>query len=824
MGGRVIDRCLAALCALTLGAVSLAHAQPTVDAAPSQARRILAQYASLPLRFEPIDADDGALGFVARGANYAIAVSRDGARLAFGRDTNAPAEVDIRFIDRDRHARIEGASQHATRIHRIRGGSARDQIDMPAYERVAVSNLYPGIDVAFHGRGRELEYDVVVAPGADPARFAFRIAGTDRIALSDTGDLELGARGARATLKRPIAWQDIGETRHRVASEFALGDDGTVHLRVGDYDVAHTLVIDPVVSYATFLGGASFEQGTAVAVDAAGNAYVTGYTGSGDFPLANALDRSLGKKGDVDVFVSKLDAAGTGLVWSTFLGGATSADRAVGIAVDPTGSVYVTGQTSGADFPTSANGWQKGIATGGGFVAKLAPAGNALIYSTYVAGATPSGIAVDTAGEAYVAGSATGTFVTTPGALRAQTGAIGPTGFVLKLDASGSSPVFSTLLGGSGGDDATSIAIDERGDAYVGGWTTSSDFPVLNAFRATPSGGKDAFVAKLARDGATLVYATLIGGALDDAVNAIAVDAKGSAYVAGETYSWDFPVKDGFQMVKAGANLINSSVGNAFVAKLAPSGSELVYASFMGGEVCQPLCQLVFGPLPQYRADAAYGIGVDASGHAYVSGIARSYTFPLVDSTGPRKQQDNEDSAFVAKVGISGQMLLWSTFLRTGYGESDNKWTRFPPGAATGIAIGADGAAYVTGDSDGASHFQPTASAFQTTSTSGPAAIIVKFPAAPTMALTTSNPTSDTQTPVTLTAAVAGASISGTVSFMDGRFWIAGAALAGNTASATLTLPAGIHTLTALLQLPGVVADTPGVLQIVDVPLVCASP
>jgi len=816
----VIDRCFAALCALVLETGSLAHALPAAEVAPAQARRILAQYASLPLRFEAADAADADGRFVARGARYAISISRYGARLAFGGDAN----VELRFVDGNPKARVEGASDRITRIHHVRHGDARDRTDMPAYERVTVAQVYPGIDVTFHGRGRDLEYDVVVAPGSDPGQFAFCITGTDSVVLADTGDLLIGTGGAMATLKRPVAWQDVGDVRQPVASEFALGHDGIVHLRVGDYDATRTLVIDPVVSYATFLGGTNYEQGTAIAVDAAGNAYVTGYTASADFPLVNALDRSFAKKGDVEVFVSKLDAGGSGLVWSTFLGGATSADRAIGIAVDASGSVYVTGEASGNDFPTTANAWQRTVALGGGFVAKLVPAGNALAYSTYVAAATPSGIAVDAAGSAYIAGSATSTFTTTPGALRTQSPNTVTTGFVLKLDPSGSLPLFSTFLGGTGGDDATSIAIDARGNAYVGGWTTSPDFPVVNAFQATPGAGKDAFVAKLAHDGASLVYSTRLGGALDDAVNAIAVDAPGNAYVAGETYSADFPVKDGFQPVKAGRNLINSSVGNAFVAKLAPDGGTLVYASFLGGEVCTGQCEIVFGSLPQYPADAAYGIGVDALGHAYVSGIVRSYTFPLIDSTIPRKQQANQDSSFIAKVGISGQVLLWSTLLRTGYAEGDAKPTRFPLGAATGIAIGADGAAYVTGDADSTSNFQPTAPAFQTTSTGGTAAIIVKFPAVPAMALSTSAPASDANTPVTLTATLAGAPTSGTVAFLDAGAPIAGATLAGNVASATLTMPAGIHRLTALLAQPGLTSDTPVVLQIVDVPLVCTSP
>ena len=815
----MILRCIAVTIVLAVSAGQVASGRPFVEATSvaRDAHRIGDEYGSLPMLFErAAGRDDEHTHFIARGANYAVAISADGAQLALGFPPAADAPVAIRFVGANPDAAIAGSDPQATRIHHIRDAGYGDEREVPAYGRVAIIDVYPGIDVAFHGKARELEYDLIVAPGADPSRIGFRIEASDRASLDGAGEVVLGA----FRLKRPVAYQDVDGERQPVASEFALDDGDVVRIRVGRYDLTKTLVIDPVVSYATYLGGNNVEQGTAIAVDGAGNAYVTGYTSSTDFPMVNALDRSLGKRGDVDVFVSKLNPAGTALVWSTYIGGSASADRSVAIAVDAAGGVYITGQTSGSDFPTSATAWQKGIAIGGAFIAKLAPAGNALVYSTYVVGATPSAIAVDAGGNAYVSGSATSTFLTTPGAMQPSTGnPAGSTAFVLKLDATGSTPVFATFLGGSGGEDATSIAVDARGSAYVGGWTTSNDFPVRNALQWSRSGGKDAFIASLDASGSQLVHSTLIGGTLDDAVNAIAIDNAGNAYVAGETYSWDFPVKDGFQMQKAGRRLINSSVGNAFVAKLGPTGDSLVYSSFLGGEVCLSLCQTL-GSVTQYPADAAYGIAVDAAGHAYLTGIARSYTFPLVDSAAPRKQQDNEDSAFVAKLSISGGSLLWSTFLRTGFNEADNHWTRFPPGAATGVAVDSTGA-YVTGDADSASNFQPTAGAFQSTSTIGPAAVIAKFGAAPAMALSTSNPVVDTQTPFTLTATLSGPALAGTVTFMDGSSWIGAVSLVANSAALTLKLPAGIHALNAVLRIPGSASDTPVLQQIVDVPLVC---
>jgi hypothetical protein len=783
----------------------------------------LTRYGKLPITFEPsIDAADGSQRWIGRVGRRAIAIDAHGfvvAGLAYG----DPPRASIRrfaFVDAQADAHVEGIGPRSTRVHHIRGNAgARNGVEQPTFEAVRVAGAYAGIDVVFHGRDGRLEYDVVVQPGADPGAFGLRPeAATAR--LDDAGNLLLVETGGDIALQRPVAYQLRGSAKAPVDSEFAIAPNGDVRFRVGVYDKTRALIIDPIVSYATYVGGNSFDQGTAIAVDAAGNAYVAGYTLSSDFPTLSAFDRSIGKSADVDVFVSKLNAAGTALVWSTYLGGAGSVDRAVGVAVDSAGSAYVTGYTASNNFPVSATAWQKPVTGGAAFVAKLAPNGSALSYSTYVSGVTSNAIAVDRGGNAYVAGGATQRFAATPSALQTQPGNAS-TGFVLKLNATGTAPVYATFLGGSGSDEAAAIAVDAAGNAYVGGWTASNDFPVINAVQAQPRGQKDAFIAKLDPAGSRLIYATRLGGALDDAINAVAIDGAGNAYVAGETYSSDFPVKGAFQAIKAGAHLINSSTGSAFVAKLLPGGNALAYSSFLGGEVCQTLCQVAFGVLPQYRADAAYGIAVDAAGHAYVAGIARSYTFPLVDSTSARKKDDTDDSAFVAKVGVAGGTLLWSTFVRTGFNEADNKWTRFPPGAATGIAVDTAGAAYVTGDADGFSDFRPGAGAFQTTTSDKQGAIVVKFAAAPTMTLATSNASVDAQAPISLMATLTGGVIAGDVVFFNGDTSIGSAPLAANRATFVATLPIGIHALSAMLRLPGVSVDTPVIQQVVDAPLAC---
>ena len=812
---------------LALSVCSAAQEPSVVGASQGDAQSVSEHYGRLPLYFEPVAVQASAEGtFIARAAHYLIAVSKEGARLVLRPrpgDPSVTATLELRFVGADTHASIDGADPREARVHRF-GGDGRKHVDVPTFGSVVVSGLYTGVDAVFHGSGRALEYDLVIAPAVDPSSIVMRVDGALHVSIDESGDLVLETSVGIVKIQRPAAYQQTSQGREAIESRFVLAGPHDVRIAVADYDPARALTVDPVISYATWLGGMGGEQANAIAVDAAGNAYVVGWTNSNDFPLLTPYDRTLGKY-DTDAFVSKLNPAGTALVWSTYLGGSSnptsSTDRAVGVAVDTSGNTYVIGTTDGSDFPVTANAYQKGVSGGASFVVKLGPAGNTLVYSTYLVGATANGIAVDAAGNAYIAGNATPSFATTPGALRTVAGS-SLTAFVLKLNATGSAPVFATYLGGTGGDTATSIAVDTQGDAFVGGWTTSSDFPLVNPFQAARRGGKEGFVAKLDATGTRLAYATLLGGALDDQVNAIAIDAKGSAYVAGETYSWDFPVKDGFQMQKAGARLVNSSVGNAFVAKLEPAGNALAYGSFLGGEVCLSLCQLVFGGTAQYRGDAAYAIGVDSAGHAHVAGIARTYTFPLVDSSARRMRDDTEDSAFVSKVSIAGSTLLWSTFTRTGFhGDASN---RYPQGAATGVAVDPAGNAYVSGDADSYSDFQATAGAFQVTNAASNAAVVVKFPAAPAMTLTTSNARADTRTPVTLTASLSGPSVSGTLTFLANGVTVgASVPFTGASASATMTLPAGILGLTAVLRLPGVASDTPIVNQVVDLPLACSA-
>ena len=803
-------------------------------ASPDAVRaRALAAYGRLPMLFEAID-DDPAQGrvFIARGAGYQTAISTRGARVALPvlarsgdgtADARTVAVVNLAFSEADTAASIRGVDEQPTRIHRLRGhAGVADRIDAATYARVAIDGIYPGVDAVFYGNAQRLEYDLIVAPGANPSMIRLQVGGIQAMKLVEGGDLRIDTGHGSMTLHRPLAYQERDGRREPVESAFVQDGLRAARIEVGAYDPARALVIDPVVSYATYLGGSLTERGTAIAVDADGNAYVTGFTTSTDFPTLSAYDRSLGKRNDVDVFVAKLNPAGTGLMYATYLGGSTGIDRAIGIAVDASGSAFVTGMTSGSDFPVSADAYQKGTALGGAFVTKLAPAGNAIVYSTYLLGATVASIAVDGSGNALVAGNASSSFTTSADALqRTIPPGLAETGFVLKLDPAGTAPLYATFLPGNGINQANAIAVDLHGNAYVAGWTTAADFPTIEALQPALKGQKDGFVAKLDPTGTRLVYATFLGGSLDDAINAIAVDATGNAYVAGETYSSDFPSLNAFQPTKSGFRLVNSSLGNAFVAKLDATGMALRYSSFLGGEICTGYCQSLFG-IPQFPGDAAYGIAVDDAGHAYVTGLAQTYTFPLVDSSAPRKQQDNQDSAFVAKVSTNGASLLFSTFLRTGYSVSDDKFTRFPPGSATSVATDANGAGYVTGYTDGTGQFVTTPGAFQTVNGGSQGAYVVKFAGPPAvLTLQTSNAYVEVPAGVALAATISGASMAGSVVLMSGASVLAYAPVVANSAAFNVKLPAGIHALSAMLTTPGSYMDSAPVQQVVDNPLAC---
>lgn len=479
----------------------------------------------------------------------------------------------LRLIGANPLARVAGENHLATRTNYFAGNDASQwKIRIANFERVRVEEVYPGIDVIYYGSGHQLEYDFNVAPGADFKAIRLRFSGAPDIRLSETGDLLIETANGMLRHRKPAAYQEINGLRRQIAAQYVIDRHHDVRLAVGQYDKHHSLVIDPILSYSTYLGGHQDDRINGVAVDAAGNVYVTGDTFSADFPVRSTLQpfHSLG----YDVFVAKLDPTGA-LIYSTYLGGFTG-DTATAIAVDAAGNAYVTGATGSNDFPVTAGAFQTSLAGArsvNAFIVKLPADGSSLRYSTLLGGSGNGvngafefgyGIAVDTNGNAYVTG-ATGSvdFPTTPGAVQQALNSNVDV-FVTKLNAAGSSLVYSTYLGGDNYEESHGIAVDAGGNAYVTGYTQSRDFPVTSGALQTSSTSSslwDAFVSKLNPTGTALVYSTYFGGSNTETGNAIAVDRAGNAYVAGETESYDFPTTNNALKRKFGGGFYKSTNG-----------------------------------------------------------------------------------------------------------------------------------------------------------------------------------------------------------------------------------------------------------------------
>jgi hypothetical protein len=656
---------------------------------PPGAARLEQIYERLPLAFEPGEGGAGA-SFVCRTAGSTLYLTPDEAvlRLAGAPDGGPGGELRLRLVGDaavgprrglqggSQGGSLSGEAPQAARSNYLLGPDPRRwRTGVAHYGRVRKAEVYPGIDLVYHGRERRLEYDLEVAPGADPRQIRVAFDGVRRITLGAGGELTLETAAGEVHQPAPEVYQEIGGRRRPVAARYVLyghaagraarGAAGTargaaravrgavpeIGFALGSYDRARPLVIDPTLVYATFLGEADGNYAAAIATDAAGNLYVTGFSSAPTFTGVTAGSLQPANHGVINTFVTKIDAAGTAVVYSTFLGG-SGVDEAASLAVDATGSVYVAGVTTSADFPVTAGAVQQTPGGGvfDGFVSKLDATGSALVYSTYLGGSaqdSASRIVVDAAGSAYVAGCTASTDFPGVGSGSLQGANAGDDdAFVTKLDAAGSAIVYSTYLGGSGDDCATALAVDAAGNAYVAGYTSSATFPGVtgSSLQPTNAGGMDTFVTKLDAAGTAIVYSTFLGGSGDDGASSLALDAAGSVYVAGVTTSASFPGAGAASLQAA-----NAGGEDAFVAKLDPAGAAVVYATFLGGSA----------------ADEAAGIAVDAAGDAYVTGFTTSPDFPGVSAAALQPSPGIPPSGFLAELDPRGTALLYSTYLGT---------------------------------------------------------------------------------------------------------------------------------------------------------------
>jgi len=446
---------------------------------------------------------------------------------------------------------------------------------IPTYARVRYQDAYPGVDLLYYGNQGGLEFDFVVAPGADAKAIRLSLEGGGAPELDAQGNLVLSVSGREIRFHKPRLYQQEANGKQaEVSGRYVLMASRQVGFQVALYDRTRPLVIDPFLTYSTYLGGASYDQANGIAIDPSGNVYVTGFTQSNPFPrAAGALQTAYA--GNSDAFVAKLSANGSSLLYSTYLSG-DAVDQALAIAVDSSGSAYITGQTFQATtFPITSGAYQPtNHGFGDAYVTKLSPDGSSLLYSTYLGGSglhVPRAIAVDSLGNAYVAGKTFSTDFPTLNAFQSINHGK-EDAFVAELNPSGSALLYSTYLGGSGFEQANGIAVDSAGNAYVTGYTSSADFPVTNAIQAackSCANLNDAFVTEIGAGGTSLVYSTFLGGNANDEGMGIALDNLENAYVTGFTFSTDFPTTSGAYQ---GALLGGSS---AFVAQIGATGLSL---------------------------------------------------------------------------------------------------------------------------------------------------------------------------------------------------------------------------------------------------------
>jgi len=658
-------------------------------ASRSDLARVKESYSKIPLSFVAnYGQADKKIKFTSRGSGYSLALAPTTFTLAVAdppRKNNQGSRASVlqaTLLGGNAAAKLTGLERLLTRTNYFIGSDPRKwKTNVPNYAKVKYSRVYPGVDLVFYGSQNLLEYDFTVSPGADPGVIALGFEGITDMRVDEKGDLILRTDAGEIRQSRPVVYQQIDNARQIIPASYLIKGKKQIAFQIANYDRSKPLVIDPTLAFSTFLGGSGNDSGEGIAIDSAGNAYITGGTISTNFPVTpGAFQTAKAGIGEFDAFVTKMNSTGTALIYSTYFGG-DNRDFGNDIALDAAGNTYVTGLTDSSNLPVTPGAFRStpvGSDEFDAFAMKLNATGTALVYSTYLGPIVGSAIAVDSAGNAYIAGQANGDYPTTPGAFQTVPGGSSD-GFVTKLNSTGTALIYSTFLGGSGFDVAAEIAIDSGGNAYVTG-AAGPGFPVTpGAFQTVFNSFNDAFVTKLNATGTALVYSTYLGGSGTDSASGIAINEAGNAYVTGVTDSSNFPTTPGaFQTVKAAGQ-------DAFVTELSVAGNSLAYSTYLGGD----------------GNDFGNDIGLDTAGNASVVGMTTSTDFP---TTADAIQSGNggANDAFITRLNATGAALVFSTYL--GGSNADN---------ARSMVVDSAGSIYLTGQTISAD-FPTTPGAFQT--------------------------------------------------------------------------------------------------------------
>lgn len=652
-------------------------------------RRLNEAFARMPICFEANQGQaDSSARFVSAVGGPRLLLSPSRATIGLRQSSPAGDEpLSMQLVSADPNAEVRGLDLLTTRANYFIGNDPSSwHTNIPTYARVICEKVYPGVDMIYHGSEGQLEYDFVVEPGANAGLIRLRFEGANKTAVDPVGNLIVQAKDTQVRHNKPVAYQEVDGVREDVRAAFSLFPDGTAGFQIGEYDKTRELVIDPVLVFSTYLGGSAADSGTGIfvdsegsayvlgdsrssdfthgtpdnsdifigklsanggaftyaffggskhdsatglAVDADGNTYISGSTQSDDLAGPNSINSALSGPSDALVIRFNLD---NGFSYSTIVGGAGD-ETGVSIAIDDAGNAYISGKTTSIDFPP-VNAIQP--AYGGGdsdaFVSKIAPDGASLVYSTYLGGSGTenlsgrTGIAVDSAGNAYATGDTQSTDFPLKDPLRSsKTGNESSLdAYVSKIDPTGAAFVYSTYAGGSEDDTGLGIAADSSGNAYVVGSTLSTTFTGSASTRPS-TGTTDAFVAKLNASGSALSYLTFIGGVTgDESANAIVVDASGNAYVTGAA-------GEGFQTVMSVQSYFAGGEEDALVARLSPAGT-VNFSTYLGGD----------------GGEAGLGIAVDSAGSIYVTGSTDSEEY--LTRAPIREENAGETDLFVSKI------------------------------------------------------------------------------------------------------------------------------------------------------------------------------
>jgi hypothetical protein len=720
---------------------------------PAARARVVESYSKLPLSFEKNNGQtDQQVRFFSRESGYTLFLTGDEAVLALGgrqdkadgkmlalegkgesvttqlrqatgRTANSESlntsVVRMKLVGANPGAEVSGLEELPGKSNYFIGNDPKEwRTNVPNYAKVRYQEVYPGVDLVYYGNQRQLEYDFVVAPGTDPKAITLDMGTglvpprkghpeTAPLRIDANGDLLVRLNGGDVRFHKPVVYQPAFAAgfptpgKKFVDGRYRLNGGNRISFEIASYDRARPLVIDPVLTYSSLLGGSGYNDGYGIAVDGSGNAYVTGQTQAANFPrmnqIAGACQGACGHGDQFDVFVAEIDAAGNALVYSSYLGGSGD-DEGYSIAVDGFGNAYVTGTTVSTDFPRvnqipgACRGSCGSSGYGTAFVTKISAAGNALAYSSLIGGSYVDqgfAIAVDGLGNAYLTGeNQSNDFPRVnqiPGACRGTCGTSNSENvFVTKIDAAGSALVYSSLIGGSYAEHGHAIAVDSSGNAYLTGATDSSDFPRVNQIPGACQGtcivGGVVFLTKIDAAGDALVYSSFIGGSTSDLGSGIALDSSGNTYLTGYTSSSDFPRVNQISSACQG-HCGSGDNYDAFVTKIDAAGSSLVYSSLVGGS----------------RSENVFGIGnggiaVDDSGNAYVTGFTESTDFPRVNQI-PGACLGTcgivggvYRDAFVIEVSADGNALVYSSYL----GGSGSDF-------GVGVAVDSSGNVYLSG-------------------------------------------------------------------------------------------------------------------------------